>query len=118
MNDPVSAISKHGIHTICPEILSEIFLFASHSTTVKAWEDEDSDTFFHDPSLEAMPCKLTRVCKGWRKLALSTPRLWSHIEVRIGYSGTWGTPSPSCYEDNAEAKKEYAKHLEMVFIWL
>ena len=85
--------------TLPSELLAEIFLISSHSFTWKIRsapgfptdeeiaESEDlerCDTIFNEPRLDRQPCTFTHVCKYWRKVALSTPSLWSHIKVSVG----------------------------------
>ena len=65
------------------EILSEIFLIASHSSLDETRLDVD-DTVFLKPNPNQQQYKLTSVCRHWREAALSTPTLWSHIEIDLG----------------------------------
>ena len=72
-------------HTLSPEALSCIFLLASHSVPPGAGRIEADATVFLELRLDSEPCTFTRICKSWRKVALSIPQLWSHIAIDIGY---------------------------------
>ncbi|KZP27623.1 hypothetical protein FIBSPDRAFT_1040140 [Athelia psychrophila] len=62
-----------------PEVLSEIFLHLTPSYN----SDVESDD---------LPMFLGGICSYWRQVALSTPRLWSTIDVNIKK----GTEQPRC----------------------
>ncbi|KAF5361516.1 hypothetical protein D9758_006136 [Tetrapyrgos nigripes] len=61
------------IRRVSAEVMSEIF---SHCLS------ED-----HNPvrSIAEAPLLLTRICRSWREIALSDPRLWSAIHIHIPY---------------------------------
>lgn len=60
-----------SINRIPPELLSNIFHFFRACTTVVA------------RTLEARRVwvMVTRICRHWRDVALSTPRLWSYLDL-------------------------------------
>ncbi|THH14770.1 hypothetical protein EW146_g5601 [Bondarzewia mesenterica] len=66
-----------SIQTLSPEVLSEIFLHCVVTNEVTL------------PS--CAPILLTRVTRLWRAVALSTPRLWSHL--CLARSSVWTKPS-------------------------
>ncbi|EJD01983.1 uncharacterized protein FOMMEDRAFT_157150 [Fomitiporia mediterranea MF3/22] len=53
-----------------PELLSLIFIFSLPMHNMM-------------PSEHAAPMLLTRICRHWRSLALSTPQLWSRLRLKI-----------------------------------
>lgn len=61
-------------HHIPPEILSEIFLYSLSPIKEESRPDR---TWFLQPQF--LPILLTRVCRHWRAVAHSTPRLWSDL---------------------------------------
>ncbi|EJC98587.1 uncharacterized protein FOMMEDRAFT_170846 [Fomitiporia mediterranea MF3/22] len=58
-----------GIQHLPPEILMEIFYFCL-----------PSETFPEPPSMRALPLNVASVCRSWRRLALSLPKLWSRFK--------------------------------------
>ncbi|KAJ6531174.1 hypothetical protein B0H19DRAFT_1190686 [Mycena capillaripes] len=91
--------------TVPPEILAEIF--------TQCLPDDD----FTTPSLTTAPLVLCGICRQWRGLALSTPRLWSSLfldfDVMLPKDGMvelyqmWlsrarGAPLSLCLEDLEE----------------
>ncbi|TDL14949.1 hypothetical protein BD410DRAFT_703860, partial [Rickenella mellea] len=54
--------TKHPIRDLLPELLSEIFVYS-----VRAGNPCESEA----------PINVSAVCKAWRQIAISTPRLWS-----------------------------------------
>ncbi|KAJ7149554.1 hypothetical protein C8R46DRAFT_1125520 [Mycena filopes] len=87
-NNPENAISPENhipsasdsrvdpILNLPPEIVSEIFL---HFLPV--YPD------FPPPSGSTSPVLLSQICRHWREIALSTPRLWRAIKIVIRVSG-------------------------------
>ncbi|PPQ95231.1 hypothetical protein CVT26_014921 [Gymnopilus dilepis] len=68
------------IRRLPPEILSEIFRFCLPNTR------------FHRPSPSRAPLLLTQVCCSWRKICISTPSLWTSLE--IGKAGSKSRNAP------------------------
>lgn len=64
---------KWPINWLPNELLIHIFVEISESTE----PDVDADELFHIP-----PVLLSHVCKRWRKVCLTTSRLWSRISYR------------------------------------
>jgi hypothetical protein len=62
------------IRRLPPEILSEIFVWCLPPET------------YIEPNTGTAPLLLVGICRGWRKVALGTPRLWCSLSVRP-YSG-------------------------------
>ena len=65
------------------DILEEIFIHTLPTT--------------HNALMDPRKCPLllTQICHGWRKIALSTPQLWSSIHITVphiarGHPGQWG----------------------------
>ncbi|KAJ7645814.1 hypothetical protein B0H17DRAFT_1103695 [Mycena rosella] len=63
----------YPILTVPAEIMEEIFVFCL--------PDNGDDPLVPDPSVA--PLVLLKVCKQWRSIALSTPRLWCSIRVNL-----------------------------------
>ncbi|KAJ7159854.1 hypothetical protein C8R43DRAFT_847044, partial [Mycena crocata] len=59
--------------TVPPEIMEEIFVFCLL--------DYRGDPIIPDPSVA--PLVLLNVCRHWRNIALSTPRLWCSLRVNL-----------------------------------
>lgn len=57
-------------------------------------------------------CSLARVCRSWRKVALSSAWLWTHIAVDIGYR------RPTSESQKPQCEERYVKQLNELFIWL
>ncbi|RDB25980.1 hypothetical protein Hypma_006727 [Hypsizygus marmoreus] len=76
--------SLSPIRRLPPEVLSEIFL--------RCQSEED---FIH-PAPSKFPHLFSSVCSAWRSVALTTPRLWSSIEVSL--TGNVVTPASSIVE--------------------
>ena len=125
---------------LAPEILSDIFLYVSHSSRRHSsfdWSDnvlENSDAIFLEPSSGSRPCKLSGVCKHWYRTALSTPRLWANIKLQVGFvwancrklhsyphvSPWWVIPNtyPPMLEDFPENEEEWVRYWNLVVLWL
>ncbi|KAJ7475229.1 hypothetical protein B0H11DRAFT_1728048 [Mycena galericulata] len=69
----LDSVFYYPILTIPPEIMEEIFVFCL--------PDEEDGPLIPDPSLA--PLVLLNICKHWRSIALSTPRLWCSIRVNL-----------------------------------
>ncbi|TDL27929.1 hypothetical protein BD410DRAFT_712743, partial [Rickenella mellea] len=65
---------------LLPELVSEVFI---HSVNCITGPSRESDPFnrFAIPSVNEAPLVLGRICRRWRKIALSTPSLWSTISI-------------------------------------
>ena len=92
------------------EILSEIFLIASHSSLDKTQLDVNN-TVFLKPNPNQQQYKLTSVCRHWHEAALLTPALWSHIEIDLG-----PTELTSYFKECNQEQQQ--KHLALVLTWL
>ncbi|KAJ6626003.1 hypothetical protein B0H10DRAFT_1999886 [Mycena sp. CBHHK59/15] len=68
----VLATLRYPVLRLPPEITSEIFV----SSLPQHFE------FFADP--DNVPLVLTRICRAWRTIALSTPRLWNSVCLMFG----------------------------------
>ncbi|KLO10970.1 hypothetical protein SCHPADRAFT_942442 [Schizopora paradoxa] len=55
---------------LCPEILGEIFQACIATSGERS-----------GPSLSSAPINISQVCRRWRQVALSTPRLWSSFSL-------------------------------------
>ena len=47
------------------------------------------------------PFTLAAVCRGWRNVALHTPKLWSYIRVHTSFGREGGTPAKYCWVGKA-----------------
>ncbi|CAE6468816.1 unnamed protein product [Rhizoctonia solani] len=64
------------IHRLPPELLSHIFGYiVVYNTCVP--------NFFGTCQLQKRLISLTHVCAHWRKIAISSPSLWSHIDISL-----------------------------------
>ncbi|KAJ6589140.1 hypothetical protein B0H19DRAFT_1248698 [Mycena capillaripes] len=70
----LDSIVFYPILTVPPEIMEEIFLFCLP-------DDSRCDPIMPDPA--AAPLVLLNVCRKWREIALSAPRLWCSIRVNL-----------------------------------
>ncbi|KAF8654163.1 hypothetical protein AX16_003692 [Volvariella volvacea WC 439] len=68
-------IPTSPMSTLLPELLSEVFQHCTDTTSPII------------PSSKHAPLLLTRVCRQWRDVACSTPRLWTALRIFIGPSG-------------------------------
>jgi hypothetical protein len=66
------------VRRVPPEIMSEIFVRYAH------------DAYDTEPPRNHNSLVLATVCRSWRAVALSTPELWSRLEIRCG---TYWPPS-------------------------
>ncbi|KAJ7036041.1 hypothetical protein C8F04DRAFT_1096727 [Mycena alexandri] len=64
----------YPILTLPPEVTSEIFLHCLATNTT------------HAPTPTLAPLLLLQICTAWRRLALSIPALWTHLDVVVRYS--------------------------------
>ncbi|CAE6352933.1 unnamed protein product [Rhizoctonia solani] len=71
----VASISK-----LPPEILIRIFFLVSRNSCRLSSPDD----FGYDTSHSRYPDWLAHVCSQWRKIALSSPNLWTHIDLTPG----------------------------------
>ncbi|KAJ6554341.1 hypothetical protein B0H19DRAFT_1153231 [Mycena capillaripes] len=77
--------------TLPVEITSEIFLRCIDASASISLEDKPSNPLDNPPIL------LTKICRDWRLIALSTPQLWSRVYLefggkhglRTGYIDSW-----------------------------
>ncbi|KAJ7608105.1 hypothetical protein DFH06DRAFT_1347140 [Mycena polygramma] len=83
----------YPVLTVPIEITAEIFICCLPETTVSA------------SSSAAVPLVLARVCRAWRAIAVSTPRLWASLELTIpprhppqlfNFFGLWLSRSNTC----------------------
>ncbi|KAJ7154216.1 hypothetical protein C8R46DRAFT_1119047, partial [Mycena filopes] len=65
----LAAVSRRILALPLPELLAEIFVHC-----LRQWPDSDSREALHS---------LCRVCRQFRAVALSTPRLWSWMSIDI-----------------------------------
>ncbi|TDL20072.1 hypothetical protein BD410DRAFT_390996 [Rickenella mellea] len=65
------------IQTIPPELLCEIF---HHCISLP--NDPYGRPSVPRPSVKEAPLKLGRICRYWRKMALSSPSLWCRLSLR------------------------------------
>ncbi|KAJ7226247.1 hypothetical protein B0H12DRAFT_1030545 [Mycena haematopus] len=68
----LDSIVFYPILSVPPEIVQEIFVFCVPA---------DSEPLVADPKVA--PLVLLNVCRKWREIALSTPRLWASIRVNL-----------------------------------
>ncbi|KIJ13172.1 hypothetical protein PAXINDRAFT_50824, partial [Paxillus involutus ATCC 200175] len=73
-NKMIASMKTHQGFISCirrfpPEVLGEIFV-----------QCLPGDTYIH-PGPDTVPLLLTGICKGWRQVALSTPRLWCSLRI-------------------------------------
>ncbi|KAF7373824.1 F-box domain-containing protein [Mycena sanguinolenta] len=81
MNHDQQPTMSTSTGTVCPaltlpvEITSEIFLCCASPTSVTSeiWNPFNN-----------LPVLLTQICREWRLIALSTPKLWSDIHLQFG----------------------------------
>lgn len=62
--------SQSALSCFPPEVLGECFMFCIHGPLAVIAPDEP-------------PVSLTLVCRSWRDVALTTPRLWSRLSIDI-----------------------------------
>jgi hypothetical protein len=82
-NDLEAFVNNHNAilspaRRLCPELWYEIFLECVSPTT---GDDPDAIMFPQNFSTSVAPLLLTQVCRGWREMALSLPRLWSSLAL-------------------------------------
>lgn len=65
------ALASPACYLLPPELLGEIFLRCLPHTN------------YITPTLDECPIVLTRVCRHWRAVALSTPRLWASLSISL-----------------------------------
>jgi len=65
------ALASPARYSLPSELLGEIFLRCLPQTN------------YVTPSLDECPIVLTRVCRHWRAVALSTPRLWASLSISL-----------------------------------
>lgn len=70
------ALTSPARSSLPPELLGEIFLRCLPQTN------------YVTPSSDECPLVLTRVCRHWRAVALSTPRLWASLSISLLRAGT------------------------------
>ncbi|PPQ80853.1 hypothetical protein CVT26_015182 [Gymnopilus dilepis] len=75
----------HPIRSLPPEILSQIFchcLAENVNPTISGLQIPNR------PVPSAAPLLLARICRGWRKVALGTPQLWTALKLDIRANST------------------------------
>ncbi|KAF7319349.1 SAP domain-containing protein [Mycena chlorophos] len=80
------ATLRSSIHTLPPELLSEIFFWTCEPRNADlSWPEldpahnrDDDDEVYQTGALQAA-VRLSHVCASWRKVVLETPRLWATI---------------------------------------
>ncbi|KAG8938833.1 hypothetical protein FRC03_006870 [Tulasnella sp. 419] len=95
-----NALASH-IHGLPSELLSLIFEFAAESFPQTAFCSQKERNI-----CSRLPHILTTVCSRWRKVAISTPRVWSHIcnkltsdEVQLYLDRSINSPMDITYHD-------------------
>ncbi|TDL20834.1 hypothetical protein BD410DRAFT_772254 [Rickenella mellea] len=68
---------------LLPELVSEIFTHTipSESSQFYWGSNSGSHLLFPRPRISAAPLKLGRICRHWRQIALSSPSLWSAVDI-------------------------------------
>lgn len=69
----------HPLRRMPDDILTEIFLACIDEDVGHTWVVENEDSF----DLRQAPWVLVQVCKRWREVTLSYPRLWSTIRLSL-----------------------------------
>ncbi|KAK1215003.1 hypothetical protein PQX77_022414 [Marasmius sp. AFHP31] len=84
------------IHKLPPELLTRIFLLSVDKSDV---HDYASLLVQLPSSLNPSqhPWALSQVCQSWRKLALSSPTLWSFLSFALSYPGAGDPPAEFIY---------------------
>lgn len=103
-------ISLPRAQTLPYDVLSEIFLTATHSTSLGSSPPgfEAFGVVFISPGPSFFePTNLSRVCKSWREAALFTTRLWSQISIYIRGD-----------IESSKATRAYDIHHRHVSMWL
>jgi hypothetical protein len=82
-NDLQAFVNNHNVllspaRRLLPELWYKIFLECVSATTD---DDPDAIMFPQNFSTSVAPLVLTQVCKGWREVASSSPRLWSSLTL-------------------------------------
>ncbi|TDL15718.1 hypothetical protein BD410DRAFT_796100 [Rickenella mellea] len=62
----MQSTKRHPIFSLLPELLAEIFVYSVPDT---------------NPCENEAPINVSSVCKAWRKIAISTPHLWSEVYI-------------------------------------
>lgn len=70
--------SLSSIRRLPPEILGEIFLFASAGSAIECAPRSEANQ-------DNTPMLLCQICSYWRTVAVSVPRLWSNIRLNLLY---------------------------------
>jgi hypothetical protein len=83
------------------EILAEIFLTV-HASQVAAYDDDQSKTT--TTRIVDSPIVLSHVSNQWRRVALTTPRLWSFIQL-IASKWPFGRPLLDHYLTNSRSTR-------------
>ena len=81
---PYAQFSSSPVHKLPVELLSHIFDLTTHAQQLPEREQgEEDQTFGYGPGFDTesvqAPLLLSAVCQHWRKIALSTPSLWTSL---------------------------------------
>jgi len=85
------ALASPAYRLLPPELLGEIFLWCHPQTN------------YVTPSSNDCPLILTRVCRQWRAVALSTPRLWASLTVSLFKASMSGGDLYKCWLEKARS---------------
>ena len=78
-NDP----APRPIHSLPPEILSQIFILTLHIDFAAVAELHETPRHSERHLQIFNPLVLCAVCSSWRSLAFATPRLWRRVFIHI-----------------------------------
>jgi hypothetical protein len=85
------ALASPARYSLPSELLGEIFLRCLPQTN------------YITPSLDECPIVLTRVCRHWRAVALSTPRLWASLSISLLRADTTSGEEYKCWLERAKS---------------
>ncbi len=75
--------SPHPIHSLPPEILSQIFILTLYIDFASAAELHETSRHSERHLKIFNPLVLCAVCSSWRSLAFSTPQLWQRVLIHL-----------------------------------
>ncbi|KAJ7235695.1 hypothetical protein C8J57DRAFT_960662, partial [Mycena rebaudengoi] len=73
--------SVYPVLTLPFEITSAIFLDCLPRSSYSGADSDNPMRLY--PSQDEAPVLLTRICRDWRTIAISTPNLWTHLQIEL-----------------------------------
>lgn len=92
-----------AIRRIPPEIVAQIFI-----RCLRTDDDEYKDDLPPFPNVG--PLVLTRICSGWKQVALNLPQLWSKLSINFDYIPLMFRPRP--------AQTSYPRLADLARFWI